>query len=76
MMPTSGPPGLVRFAVGAARILPMAIAVVFAGLILFIGIFLGRQRREYALNAARCVIDMIRTLGGPASNQQREPGSD
>jgi ABC-type Fe3+-siderophore transport system permease subunit len=59
---------MARWAMGAARILPAAIAVVFAGLILFIGIFLGRQRRAYALEAAGRVIDMIRSLDVPPTD--------
>lgn len=81
MMPTLGPHGVPRRSVAAARVLangvPMVIAVIFVGLILFIGIFLGKQRRDYALNAARCVIDMIRTLGGPPNDLEHpDPGGN
>jgi hypothetical protein len=74
-MPTLGLPGMPRWAVAATRVLvtgiPTLIAVGFGGLILFIGIFLGKQRRDYALKAARCVIDMVRTLSGPPNDPER-----
>lgn len=75
MMPPLGPQAMLRWAVVAARVLvngvPMLIAVIFVGLLLFMGIFLGKQRRDYALRAARTVIDMIRTLGGPPNDLER-----
>lgn len=80
MMPTPGPPGMLRWAVAVARVsvngVPMLIAVVFAGLILFMGIFLGKQQRAYALKAARCVIDMIRTMGPQSDPNRLTQGED
>jgi hypothetical protein len=74
-MPILSSPGMPRRAVAAARVLvtgvPMLVAVAFGGLILFIGIFLGKQRRDYALKAARCAIDMVRTLQRPPDSAER-----
>lgn len=69
-MPTLGSPATLRHVASASRALvagvPMLVAVMFTGLILFVGIFVGKQRRDYALKAARCVTDMVKTLNGPS----------
>lgn len=67
-MPALGSPGTLRYVATAARALvagvPTLVAVAFTGLILFVGIFVGRQRRDYALKAARCVAEVVKTLNG------------
>jgi hypothetical protein len=67
---------MLRCAVSAARSLVAGIAIVFGGLILFVGIFVSKQRRDYALKAARCVTDMVATLSGPPNtkNDPKKPG--
>ena len=51
----------VRFIVGGVL---AVIATIFAVLILFLGLFLGAQRRAYALEAARCAVDLAKELLG------------
>lgn len=75
-MPTLGSPTTLRHVAAAARALvtgvPTLVAVMFTGLILFVGIFVGKQRRDYALRAARCVTDMVKSLNDPAKPPDAE----
>lgn len=51
---------------------PALVLVVFAGLIALIGLFMGKDRREYVLALTVSLTDLARVLMGPAL----APGAD
>jgi hypothetical protein len=51
---------------------PALVLVVFAGLIAFIGLFMGKDRREYVLELTAKLTELARVLMGPAFT----PGAD
>lgn len=59
-------PQLSRWTAPVVRLLvcavPAALAGLFAVLILFTGLFLGEERRKYALRAAKCATDFAKAL--------------
>jgi hypothetical protein len=61
-------PGSTGGPASIAWVLPTIILVVVLGILLVLGMFLGKERRAYVLRAARYVMEMIRTLGGPPPN--------
>jgi len=68
--------GTSRWVLMAARVLvaavPALVAVVIGMLILFIGLALGEQRREYALRAADCASDLAKALIGQAGESEHQ----
>jgi hypothetical protein len=51
---------------------PALVLVLFAGLIAFIGLFMGKDRREYLLDLTAKLTELARVLMGPAFS----PGAD
>jgi hypothetical protein len=43
---------------------PALLVVIFAGLILLIGLFMGERRQRYALRAAQCGTDLVKSMIG------------
>jgi len=75
MLPTWGA-ALVR----AALVVPVILLVIFAGLLGFVGLLCGRERRKYVMSITRLVLNTAGVLmhgphdRGPAEISRHRPG--